>query len=117
MNLDNFHGKYCRPHTNSVLRWLELFKLSGIIIYEVEEDLRNDEMTIAEFMEYCERKGGAKLERWVCKCGKPAELHECVDGIHRYYCWDCKHGGDYAKKDGKEIKSRSDKKRSDRGKA
>ena len=28
-----------------------------------------------------------------CKCGKVSQLHECINGIHEYYCntWDCEY--------------------------
>ena len=80
-----------RPHTNDNLRWHELFKIAGVIRYEHI----NDEMTVEDFMTDVERR--LKIKKWVCKCGKVAGLHQCLDGEHEYYCWDCKRKIDFPK--------------------
>ena len=32
---------------------------------------------------------------WKCECGNDADLHECIDGIHKYLCNECIERGVY----------------------
>ena len=58
---------YSKPHHDDDIRWVELFYLSGAVVYETEIKPEPVTMSIEEFMDYVEedlRKKGVAFVSW-----------------------------------------------------
>jgi hypothetical protein len=35
------------------------------------------------------KKNYINIKAWVCRCGRDAMLHTCLNGKHRFWCYEC----------------------------